>query len=380
MKYVFKNKFYIFLISIIDFLGSFIFLPFRLLFRKKTPCNAGNILLIRLDHIGDVLYSLSVAENLKKNYPYAKITFLVGSWAKEAIINNPYIDIVICYDAPWFNRREKKIFDFRTFLKLAKELKKNRYDLGFDLRGDIRNILLMVLGRVKFRVGYGITGGGFLLHREVNHRRGAHINEHNLDLLRSINVNIISSEAEFYSVKEDEILAQNFLNEYNLKMNDFITAIHPFAGYPSKNWRSEKFAEIMNLLQKNYNAKIILVGSLTDKEKNENIIQLSQISAINAAGKTSLGSLAALFKKTNLFIGVDSGPSHIAAVTDTPSVVLYSGTNRLEEWAARGKRVIAIQKDTACKYCEKLSCNNNICMELISVEDVMNAVERVLKQ
>ena len=111
MRYIFKNRFYIFLISVIDFLGWIIFLPFRFL-KNKIPGNVGNILVIRLDHIGDVICSTPVAQSLKEHYRGAKITYLVASWAKEIVMNNPYVDEIICYDAPWFSQKRKRIFDF----------------------------------------------------------------------------------------------------------------------------------------------------------------------------------------------------------------------------------------------------------------------------
>jgi hypothetical protein len=102
MKYIFKKRWNIFLISLLDFFGNIVFLPFKL-FKKKIPGNVGKILIIRLDHIGDVIFSTVVPQSLKAHYKGAKITLLVGSWARDIVINNPYIDEVICYDAPWFD-------------------------------------------------------------------------------------------------------------------------------------------------------------------------------------------------------------------------------------------------------------------------------------
>ncbi len=100
---------------------------------------------------------------------------------------------------------------------------------------------------------------------------------------------------------------------------------------------------------------------------------------IDAIGKTSLGELAALLKKANLFIGTDSGPSHVASAVKTPSIILYSGTNDVKQWAPLGKKVFVIQKDVPCKGCERLKCANNICMDLITADEVMEVVGDVLR-
>jgi len=108
MRYIFKKKRNVFLVSLFDFFGSIVFLPFKLL-KNKIPGNIGKILIIRLDHIGDVVFSTMVPQNLKSHYKGAKITLLVGSWGKgDIVINNPYIDEVICYDAPWFDKNKKR--------------------------------------------------------------------------------------------------------------------------------------------------------------------------------------------------------------------------------------------------------------------------------
>src|SRR4030042_957324 len=182
MRYVFKNTFYAFFFFIIDIIGSAFLLPF-MLFRRRAPGNIGHILLIRMDHIGDVICSTPIPQNLKEHYRGAKITFLVSTAAKGAVMNNPYVDEVICYDPPWFDRDKKRIFGLRRFLVLSRELKRHNYDLGFDLRGDFRHILLMVLANVKFRVGYGITGGGFLLNRKAAYRKNVPTVERSLDCI-----------------------------------------------------------------------------------------------------------------------------------------------------------------------------------------------------
>ena len=379
MKYIFKKKLNTFLISLLDFFGNIVCLPFSL-FKKKIPGNVGNILVIRLDHIGDVIFSTVVPQNLKAHYKGAKITLLVGSWAKDIVINNPYIDEVICYDAPWFDRNRKGLSEITQFVKLCAELRKHDYDVGFDLRGDLRHILLMVWSGVKFRIGLGITGGGFMLHKEIKYRDDVHSLEHNLDILRGMNISIVNDRLQLYSSLKDRKFIKDFLQKNIIKEGDSFAVIHPFSRNISKNWLDERFARLIAILKKDYNLRIVVVGSREDKQLIDRIIQLSGLDAINASESISLGALSELLKKTNIFIGVDSAPSHVAALCDKPSVVLYSGTNNPDEWALVSKNSIIIQKDISCKGCERTDCRDNICMDLISVYDVLEAVGKVIKK
>ena len=91
--YVFKKKKNIYLVRIFDLIGSVIFFLFGLK-RLKLPEKVKNILVIRLDGIGDVILSTPVYEALKKRYPSAKLTILVSSDTKGVIEMNPYVDNV----------------------------------------------------------------------------------------------------------------------------------------------------------------------------------------------------------------------------------------------------------------------------------------------
>ncbi|MFH1645366.1 MAG: glycosyltransferase family 9 protein [Candidatus Omnitrophota bacterium] len=376
MKYIFKKKIYIFLFSIIDFIGKIFFAPFKV-FSKKGPGNVGNILVVRLDHIGDVISSLPVLENLKKHYIGAKITLLVGSWVRPVVMNNPFVDEVICYDAPWFDRHKRGFFSYFGFIKLAFGLQKHHYDLGFDLRGDFRNIALMWLGGVKFRVGYGITGGNFLLNLCQFYKFAEHTTELSLGLLNSLGIKIVTNKPKIYLSKEDKGVVDNFFKSECFNDNQVKIILHPYAGYSSKNWLDERYIELISRLEAELKAQVIVVGSFADKEKVDFLIKGS-LSAVNSCGLIPVQGLAELINKAALFIGVDSGPSHIAAATDIPCLLLYSGTNVAAQWAPKRENIKVIQKDIPCKDCGKVDCESNICMDLISVDDVMEEVRELI--
>ena len=169
--YTFKKKKNIYLVKAFDLIGSVVFSPFGLK-RLKLPENVRKILVIRLDGIGDVLLSTPVYEALKKQYPSAKLTVLVGAHTKGVIKMNPYIDNVLVLRNTWFTTISK--IKFGEILSMLRKIRKEEFDIGIDLRGDIRNILLMFSGKVRYRIGYGITGGGFLLNRMPHYEKKTH--------------------------------------------------------------------------------------------------------------------------------------------------------------------------------------------------------------
>lgn len=375
--YVLKNKFYLFFIGLIDFLGWAVFFPLKFFSKKHFPKTIKHILLIRLDHIGDVIYSTMLPENIKKSFPQAKITFLTGAAGQEIIAGNPFIDRIICYDAPWFNRKNKKLLGGAGFFQLAKQLKPFKFDLGLDPRGDSRNILLMALAGVNYKAGLGITGLGFLLDKKINYL-SRHPLEQNLRFLQEIGAKIILNEPRIYTDEKNIKALEDFLEQEKIEKNDFLTVIHACSVNSAKNWPKENFQQLARGIYEKYKAKIIFAGSNEDYPKNQSIIDGSQVKAINASGMLSLKEILELLKHSALFIGVDSAIAHLAAVAKAPAIILYSGTNRKDEWAPKNTAVL--QKDICCINCQKENCPDNICMKLISVQEAQEAVERILKK
>jgi ADP-heptose:LPS heptosyltransferase len=238
----------------------------------------------------------------------------------------------------------------------------------------------MVWSGVKFKIGFGITGGGFMLHKEIKYRNNVHPLEHNLDFLRGMNISIVNDRLQLYSSSKEKGIIKNFLRKNMIGEGDAFAVIHPFSRNISKNWLDKRFAKLITKLREDYELRIIVVGSGKDKKQIDKIIQLSGVDAINAAESVSLGALLELFERAGIFIGVDSAPSHIAALCHKPSVILYSGTNSPDEWAMVSKNAVIIQKDISCKGCERTDCRDNICMDLISVDDVLEAVDKVFKK
>ncbi len=374
--YVLKNKFYLIFVALIDFWGYLFTFPFKILRQKSLPKTIKEILIIRLDHIGDVIYSTLLPENIKNAFPQAKITFLTNSQTKEIIAANPFVDRIICYDAPWFKRKNKSILSGSSFFQLTKQLKTFQFDLGFDNRGDSRHILLMNLAGVKYKIGMGITGLGFLLDKKVKYLTG-HPLEQNLQALKEIGIKITLQQPVIYTDAKDKQALEDFLKQETIGKNDLLVTIHAYSANPAKNWPEENFQQLTRFIYDKYKAKVIFTGSQEDFARNQKIINASQTEAINASGKISLKGTLELLKRSGLFIGIDSAIAHLAEIAKVPAVILYSGTNRKEEWAP--KNATLLQKDVSCSNCQKENCPDNICLKLISVQEAQAAIEKILK-
>jgi ADP-heptose:LPS heptosyltransferase len=341
MKYVFRKKWLIILISILDaagFLLSGLVKFFTGGYPGKKP---ERILVIRLDHIGDVMLSGCVLKPLRDKYPEAEIDYLGPSPASEIIEGNPYVNNIIKFNAPWFSReRETAQSCLRGFFRLKEILKSGRYDTAIDLRGDLRHIAAMFFAGVENRISYGITGGGFLLTRNIRYDSSQHEALKNLTLLSSLGIDERRTDMEiFYSEKELALASE--LRE-SAGLVGVYAVIHAVPGREEKKWSVNNFFEVIKYIRDIKKLLPVFIGSEKDKMFIHEIMGLLAGGVVDLSGKTDLKTTAKLISDAALFIGLDSGPAHIAAATNTPAIVLFSGVNNADQWAPAGDNINVI--------------------------------------
>jgi ADP-heptose:LPS heptosyltransferase len=126
------------------------------------PARLGEVLVLRLDRIGDVIMCLPALADLRAALPNARIRFAVGRWSTEIARSAP-VDEVLVWSAPWAGRADEGAEGALALARKAAALRSRRPDLAIDLQGDVRALLLMRLSGARRRVGYANTGGASLL-------------------------------------------------------------------------------------------------------------------------------------------------------------------------------------------------------------------------
>ncbi|MBI2447742.1 MAG: lipopolysaccharide heptosyltransferase II [Candidatus Omnitrophica bacterium] len=167
-----------------------------------------------------------------------------------------------------------------------------------------------------------------------------------------------------------------------IKKGKYLIGLNPGARFgPAKRWLAERFVELGNRLTLKFNASIILFGGPEEKEFVSGIaagIKTQQGEVLNMAGSTSLGQLAGLIERCNVFITNDTGPMHIAYGVRTPVVAIFGSTDP-NRTGPPGDSHKIVRKDVPCSPCFKRVCPYDMeCMKAITVDDVMDAVETVI--
>ena len=376
MKYIFRKKRNVLPVLIFDLVGYFLAKFFKRSFKKAKP-EFRNILIIRLDHVGDVLLATAAPKILKENFSRSRIIFLTSSWAAPLLENNPFVDEVILYDAPWFlKKRYGKSPATHNIFNLIRILRKKEIDLALGLRGDMRENLMMFLAGIKDRVGYGITGGGFLLTREVAYQKGVHESVHSVDLLNALDVHHDFLEPKLYFSGDEITRFDQRLEGLGILKDERTIGFLMGAGSPSKEWPVEHLRTFLSdAIRRFPGHKFVLVGT-------DPYVSLSQkmANAVDLRGKTSLRELCLLIRRSAIFVGSDSGPTHIAAALGVPTVFLYSGTNDFERWRPLAEVATVLRHSVPCSPCYLEACNvkGHPCMSEIKPEEVIKRLEALL--
>lgn len=380
MKYVFRKKRNIVLVGLLDTAG---YLASRLFQRKrgKFPADPKSILIIRIDHLGDVLSSTAIPKVIKEHFSGCRVIFLTSSWAAPLLESNPFVDEVLIFDAPWFyKKRYKKSAQSLSFWKLVRALRARKIAMGLGLRGDLRENLIMALGGLKERVGFGEAGGGFLLTREVPYRMLSHESEHRVDLLRTLGIRKVSLEPQLYFSEKEEALMESRLPLLGLAGGGKYVGFQLDAGTEAKEWPVAHMRSFIRAFNERLPGhQIVLIGS--SKKRLKELTDGAELKCIDLIGRTSLRDLCLLVKRFRVFIGPDSGPTHIAAALGVPCVFLYSGTNAFEQWKPLSESAVILRHAVPCSPCHLEVCKvpGHPCMSEIRPEAVLQALEEKLR-
>lgn len=379
-----KTKVIVFVIDIIGFVLwaiLHIFTPKKIMGKRPIPEHPKKILLIRADYIGDVILTTHTLSGIRKRFPESHITFLVSSKSREILDGNPYINNIITYDPPWFFKRSF-MQTFREYFNILFYIKRQKFDLAADFRGDVRNILfLTVFGGIPDRISFASSGGWFLLTSIARYPAALHESEYHTLIAETMGADIDKGAMpEIYIGESERAFAKNFLDSHNITSDDMVVVIHQGARLPLKQWPLERYAEVGKYLIAEYGTKVILTGAyneLLSVNKIKSLINNENV--IIAAGViNSLKQLKALFEMCSLFIGTSSGPSHLAATANLPTVVI-SGPESASQWRPIGNKSIIIRKDFPCSPCNEKRCTvKENCIESVKVEDVTYGIRTLL--
>jgi ADP-heptose:LPS heptosyltransferase len=349
------------------------------------------ILVLRLDRIGDLLMSLPALADLRRAYPSARIRLAVGRWSEEIARRAP-VDDVLVWSAPWVGRPSEGAETWRALWAHARALRASRIDLALDLQGDLRASGLMALTGARERVGYANTGGARLLTRVVpldetvswieQNRRAVAAAAGPAAIGAGTRVELLTAA--------DRQRARDLLAAAGLDGHRPLVGLHASGGRPVKQWATGRWREVAQRLQREFGAVLLLTGTAADRPLAEEVARGLGGAGHDFTGRLSLIDSLAVIGSLDLFLSADTGPMHMAAAVDAPSVSVFgpSDPRRYFSGGMGGPetRHVVVHPDLWCAPCnlirrppqECLGAEGPECLRLVTVEAVHAAAARLL--
>ncbi len=344
---------------------------------KKNLEKKGNVLIIQLGDIGDVVLTTPAIRAVAENFAEAKVYACVWDKAAGLLEGNEFLEGVIPVSKPKGGLREQ----IKHQIDYIKKLRSLDIKVAVDLRTGTRGTFASVLSGAKIRLGRWAGDNRpwrnplythlVYLDKEEIPQYAA---EHHLNVLKPFDFNV-SDRYPFLTVtRAMSDKAAQLLSETGCSSDEMPVALHPFSLWSYKEWGLEKSAALIDYIWDNFNQKTVITGGPADMDKALQIEALCKQKPINLAGKTGIGDLAGIYSKCGFFIGVDSAALHIAAAVNTPTVGLY-GPSSSTTWAPRGKMHVVAKKNWDCVPCRNKGCDDSEksrCIDEFTLEEMID--------
>jgi heptosyltransferase-2/heptosyltransferase-3 len=370
--------------------------------------NPSRILFIAEGQLGDLLVLTPAIAATKKAFPQSSISVLIfqrrtyfrnadetsyfiddpKNGAAEVFLSNPHVDKIMEVDQHvlsqlgWLSRVKAEI---DIMLRLRKK--------GFDT--------VMVFPRDRFVVWAYASGARtrvgqlrqvypwLLTHKPDIHKRDAGVVRYYCTLVESIGVKVDSYDTEFVVPKDAAKRAPALLQSKGVADGESILVIHPGTHGSDRVWPPERYAQLIDTIQSEGAAKVLLCGGAYDKVVVNKIRSLSKTGPVVADTGNDISLLASVFSRGTLFIGSNSGPRHLAAAVGTRTLALLPLNDQFEWEVYEDKsRHRILQGHDSCPTCPHGTCLCRIpneetygshCMRMISVESVIAQAREMLR-
>ncbi|HKT34259.1 MAG TPA: putative lipopolysaccharide heptosyltransferase III [Nitrospira sp.] len=330
-----------------------------------------NILAIKLRYLGDVLLATPTLQALKTAYPTARLTVVVNRGTEEILRGNPDVDEILPLD------RGPIAEQFRFVL----EIRRRRFDTVVDLTDGDRAAFLTWISGAGIRIGFNEeqrwTGRCYTT--VVRAGEQVHRIERDLAALVPLGIEVRNRIPRLCLAPEDDTHVEQLVRQLAIPTDRSWVVIQPGARYWFKAWPPERFAALADRLTDRFGCQVLVGGSPEEAALTQAVVNQAKSRLLSIAGRSNVRTLAALLKRSVLFVGNDTGAMHIAAAVGAPVVGLFGPSSPIE-WGPRGGPTETIYKGLDCRICFHPTCRRGEenCMKLITVEEVMNAAARLL--
>jgi lipopolysaccharide heptosyltransferase I len=344
------------------------------------------LLIVKLGSIGDIVHTLPSLAAIRHAFPAAEISWVVERRAAEILRDNPLLDRLIEVDTKALRRWPVSGETLLAPRQQLRRLRASAFDSAIDFQGLLKSASIARLSGAK-RI-YGFTREAlreppsrFLLTKAIPVPLRSHVIVKNLSLVEgALGIPVPDDPAhfEFPIATTRAHLAE--ADEAAADARDGFAILNPGGGWPTKLWSAERFGTLADELWTHQGLRSLVTYGPGERELAETVLSASRTGKARAVS-LSLKGFYALAKRASLYVGADTGPTHLAVAAGAPVAGLFGPTEWWRNGSPRPEDICVERNDIHCRTdCHRRSCSRWICMD-ISVEQVLHfAGERLRRK
>lgn len=341
------------------------------------------ILVVKLSSIGDLVHTLPAVAAIRRNLPTAEISWAVESRSAEILRGSPVIDNLIEIDTR--SIRGVSLPEILPEIKRqARVVRARRYDIAIDFQGLLKSAVIARLSGARIRWGFSKdelreSASRFVYTDTVEIPETTHIIRKNIRLAAAACHFAFGDSLIEYPISTDDAHAAEAKEIINRVGSDF-AILNPAGGWVTKLWHVEKFGLLADVIMKETGMRSVIVTGPSEADLALRAARSSKSDAIIPTEPTLKGFYE-LARRARLYVGGDTGPTHIAIAAGAPVVALFGPTEWWRNGSLERNDVVVERNDISCRVdCHRRECSNWICMDS-DVDAVMGAVrERLASQ
>lgn len=326
-----------------------------------------SILIIHQGAIGDFILALPALASLRKAFPKAKCAIMGYPRILQLVHGRFYAEEIFSIDqkgmATFFVQNGALDLHLSQFFQ--------SFDLVVAFGKDTGGVLTQNLKRV-------IKGHLLPVNSFPRWNEGVHVSDHLLEQLKAYGIPIQDRFPRLYLREEDRAWAGEFLTHKGLEgeRKNRLIVIHPGSGSKKKVWPLKKFLSLLRSLKSRTDSKFLIILGPAEPPEIQRTFEGAREERVFVLKNLSLLQLASIMEGCRLFIGNDSGISHMAAALGLPTLVLFGPTDP-RIWSPRGEKVVVLRREMPCSPCPEerfFFCKEPECLSGIEVDEVLRGL------
>jgi len=342
------------------------------------------ILIIKLSSIGDIVHALPALAAIRQALPDAEISWVVERRAAEILRDNPLLHRLIEVDTKALRRWPVSGETLLAPRQQLRRLRASSFDAALDLQGLFKSAIIAGLSRTRRTYGFAREAlrepaSRFLIGKTVQVPLRSHVIAKNLALVAGALRIDVPLDPQFFAFpinieSEHEYEAEEAVRSTRGKG---FAILNPGGGWPTKLWSAEKFGVLADELWTHHHLHSIITYGPGEEQLAERVGQASRSGRAHVLN-LSLKAFFALAQRADVYVGGDTGPTHLAIAAGTPIVGLFGPTEWEINGSPRAEDICVERTDIECRAdCYRRACSNWICMD-IEVGRVLAAVSERL--